>query len=130
MSLVAVTTDPLTTAELRAWLEQGVGDDRVVVRRGFYAGIAALAADPLVLVVDVGPPSDRDSWRLAELRQRASGATVVVVADALLLPALTGALHADLAVTKVEDLPPLRELTVGAAPRLRSTQTMRRRSAR
>lgn len=129
-ALVAVTTDPSTTAELTAWLGNTLDRDRVLVRRGFFAGVAALSAAPTVLVVDVGPPSGRDSWRLAELRHRAPDSTVVVVADATLLPLMTGALRADLAVTRVGDLPPLRELVVSAVPASKPHQTMRRRSAR
>jgi hypothetical protein len=90
--------------------------------------MAALHEGRRIVVADVGIETGRDCWRLAELRHRASDATIVVVADATLLPAFSRELRSDLAVTGVAALPPLRELLVTAAPVL--DQTSRRRSTR
>ena len=110
--LVVVTTNPSDTADVLAWLgPQNFADDVAVVS-GFYAGVAALTARRRVVVLDVGAPDGRDSWRLAELRSRATKVTWVVVADATELPHLSGALHTDLAVTSVTRLPPVREMLV------------------
>ena len=127
-SLVVITTDQATARELSVWLERQLTDGRVAVRTGFYAAITALAGPFTVVVADVGMPSPRDGWRLGEMRSRIDGATLVVVADATLLPRLVGALRPDLAVRAVADLPPLRELVTG--PAAVDGQTMRRRSRR
>jgi hypothetical protein len=89
--------------------------DEVQVARGFYATVAALAEDPIVLVANVGVPDGRSSWQLAELRRHTAQASVVVVADATLLPDLMGTLRADLAVTSVRGLPPISELALGGS---------------
>jgi hypothetical protein len=85
------------------------------VRRvtGYYAAVAsAPIADPRPLVVDLaGHVDDRELWQLSGLRARLGEATVVVVAPGPVLPALSGALQADLAVASAADLPPLRELS-------------------
>jgi hypothetical protein len=90
--------------------------------------MTALARPFDIVVADVGAQSPRDGWRLAEMRSRIVDATIVVVADAALLPALVGALRPDLAVRTVADLPPLRELVTG--PATVDDQTIRRRSRR
>lgn len=110
--LVVVTTNPSDTADVVAWLgPQNFAEDVAIVS-GFYAGVAALTARRRVVVLDVGAPDGRDSWRLAELRNRGNKVTWVVVADATELPHLCGALHTDLAVTSVTRLPPVREMLV------------------
>jgi hypothetical protein len=123
-----VTTEPVTTRALSKWLERQLPSGSVAVRTGFYATMAALARDFRVVVADIGMPSSRDGWRLVEIRNRVPSATIVVVADATLLPRLAGPLRPDLAVRSVEDLPPLRELLTG--PATIDDQTMRRRSRR
>jgi len=127
--LVVVTTNPADTAEVVAWLHTQLSVHDVAVATGFYAGVAALAAGPRAIVLDVGPPDSRDSWRLAELRHRGRDVAYVVLADATVLPHLTGALHTDLAVTSVNRLPPLRELLVTDEP-LADDQTIWRRTTR
>ena len=127
--LVVVTTNTADTAEVAAWLRHQLSADDVTVATGFYAGVAALAAGPRAIVLDVGPPDGRDSWRLAELRHRGRDVAYVVVADATVLPQLTGALHTDLAVTSVNRLPPLRELLLSDEP-LDDDQTIWRRTMR
>ena len=127
-SLVVVTTDSATTSELCAWLARQLPSAEVAVGSGFYAAVAALARDADVVVAEVGMPSPRDIWRLAEIRNRVASAAIVVVADSTLLPRLIGPLRADLAVRFVHDLPPLRELVTG--PAAVDHQTIRRRSRR
>jgi DNA-binding NtrC family response regulator len=127
-SLVVVTTDQATARELSAWLERQLPDGRVAVRTGFYAAMTAFARSFDVVVADIGLPASRDVWRLAEVRNLAPDATVIVVADTTFLPRLVGPLRPDLAVRSVADLPPLRELMTG--PAAIDDQTMRRRSRR
>ncbi len=128
LSLVVVTTDPATARELSGWLERQLPDGRVAVRTGFYAAMTALARPFEIVIVDLGLPVLREVWRLAEIRNLAGEATIVVVADGRLLPLLSGPLRPDLAVRSVADLPPLRELVTG--PAALEDQTMRRRSSR
>lgn len=127
-SLVVVTTEPVTTRALSTWLERQLPSGSVAVRTGFYATMTALARGFRAVVADIGMPSPRDGWRLVEIRNRVPAATIVVVADATLLPRLAGPLRPDLAVRSIEDLPPLRELLTG--PAAIDDQTMRRRSRR
>jgi hypothetical protein len=127
--LVVVTTNPADTADAAAWLRSQLPADDVTVATGFYAGVAALAAGTRAIVLDVGPPDGRDSWRLAELQHRGHDVAYVVVADATVLPQLSGALHTDLAVTSISRLPPLRELLVTEEP-LVDDQTIWRRTTR
>lgn len=126
--LVVVTTERSTTQEFVGWLAGRLPSGRIAVRTGFYAAMATLARDFEVVVADVGVPSARDIWRLSELRTAAAGATIVVIADAALLPMLAGPLRPDLAVRSVADLPPWRELVTG--PAVVEDQTIRRRSRR
>ena len=127
-SLVVITTDQATARELSEWLERQLPDGRVAVRTGYYATVSALVRLADVVVADIGRPNPRDVWRLAEMRNLAAAATVVVVADATLLPGLSGPLRPDLAVRSVSELPPLRELITG--PAAIDPQTIRRRSRR
>jgi len=127
--LVVVTTNPADTAEVVTWLQPQLSPADVTVASGFYAGMAALAAGSRAIVLDVGAPDGRDSWRLAELRHRGRDVAYVVLADATVLPQLSGALQTDLAVTSVHRLPPLRELLVTEEP-LADDQTIWRRTMR
>ena len=132
-TLVVITTETTTSIQIAAWLRRQMPAERVAVRAGFYAGMTAIARDFSVVVVDVGVLDDRAAWRLAEVRTRAPGATVVVVADAVLLPRLVGPLRPDLAVRSTVELPPLRELLVTGTTSIEPStidQTIRRRSAR
>jgi len=113
--LVVVTTNPSDTADVLAWLGPQHFTHDVAVASGFYAGAAALTMRRPVVVLDIGAPGGRDSWRLAELRHRGKDATYVVVADATELPHLSGALRTDLAVTSVSRLPPVREMLLTAS---------------
>lgn len=128
-SLVAVTTNAADTAELTAWIERQLRADDVTICHGYYCAVEALEGAAAVVVVESPVDDDRDEWRLAELRAHAPEASFLVVADATLLPALSGALHADLAVTRTALLPPLRELLLSATPTVED-QTSRRRSRR
>jgi hypothetical protein len=128
-ALVVVTTDAATTIELSGWLGKQLGAETMTVRHGFYAAMTAIARGFRVVVANVGVPNERDVWRLAELRTQAREATVVVVADATVLPRLVGPLRPDLAVRAPADLPPLRELLVTGTTGV-DDQTMRRRSRR
>lgn len=129
-SLVAVTTNAADAAELAAWLGRQLPTVDVHRCPGYYAAVDALSAGLPVVVAETEVGGGRDEWRLAELRHRAPEATILVVADATLLPRLTGAVGADLGVTRVEELPPLRELLVTATPTVDDAQTSRRRSSR
>ena len=126
--LVVVATNAADVDALMSWLSRQAPERLAHACSGFYPGMAALARGAGIVVIDVGTDMGRECWRLAELRDRAASATVVVIADAMLLPSFGGALHADLAVTGVDGLPPLRELLVSAEPEL--DQTSRRRSTR
>jgi len=129
-ALVAVTTDPATTRELADWLSAGLPGESVAVGFGFYAAMAAISRGVPVVVINVGEPTGRDLWRLAELRERSCDGTMVVIADASALPLLCGPLQPDLAATDVAGLPPLRELLVDRPAALPDDQTIRRRSRR
>lgn len=128
-TLVVVTTNEMDTVALRTWLRRQADDDEVVFAHGFYAGISAVERVARAVVVDVGDTGESDRWRLAELRSRRPDATFVVVAEAAALATLAGALAADLAVTGVDALPPLRELLVDDEP-LPDDQAGWRRSSR
>src|SRR3954452_23297282 len=108
--LVVVTTNAGDTATIASWLAPQLPDGEVVQAAGYFAAVSALERRPRAVVVNVGFAEGRDDWRLAELRARKAEAAFVVVADATLLARIAGATSADLAVTSVADLPPLREL--------------------
>ena len=114
--LVVVTTHARDMAAIAGWLAPQLSDGEVVRASGYYAAVSAIEGRPTAVVVDVGFPEGRDDWRLAELRARQVDAAFVVVADATLLPRLAGATNADLAVTSVSELPPLRELLLTDEP--------------
>jgi hypothetical protein len=126
--LVVVTTNAADMAAMESWLVPQLAAADVALAQGFYAGVSAIERRVRAVVIDVGLPDGRDDWRLAELRARRNEAAFVVVADAVHLPMLAGALHADLAVTKVGALPPLRELLVTDEPLVRDQATWRRTS--
>jgi len=126
--LVVVTTNPTDMAALDAWLRPQLPAADVVLASGFYAAVSAIERRVRAVVVDVGPPDGRDDWRLAELRARRDDAAFVVVADDVHLPMLAGTLHADLAVTTVSDLPPLREMLITDEPVLPDQTSWRRTS--
>jgi hypothetical protein len=127
--LVVLTTNESDSAAIAAWLEPQLSVGEVVKATGYYAAMSALEQQPRAVVVDAGIPKGPDDWRLAELRARHGDAAFVVVADATLLPMLAGAIHADLAVTSVDDLPPLRELLLTDEPVI-TDQTSWRRTRR
>lgn len=132
--LVVVTTNDADTAAITDWLRPQLNDEHVVRVTGFYAAVSALERRPRAVVVNVGPDHtdvshQREDWRLAELRVRARDAAFVAVADATMLPMLAGATHADLAVTSVDRLPPLRELLLTDEPVV-TDQTSWRRTRR
>jgi hypothetical protein len=124
-----VTTNAFDTADVVAWLHEKLSPAEVAVATGFYAGMAALRGDSRAVVVEIGPPDGRDGWRIAELRTGDTDVTFAVVADAVHLPQLAGALHTDLAVTWARRLPPLRELLV-TDEALVDDQTIWRRTTR
>src|SRR3954453_15701528 len=131
-ALVAVTTEPATTQALAQWLGEHVSPPGVAVRTGYYPGGAAIGQGMPIVVVDVGAAPDRETWRLAELRARAPGATIVVIAEAILLRPPRGALSADMPLPSVPGIPRFRELLVSTEPVHDDGdgQTMRRRSRR
>jgi hypothetical protein len=110
--LVVVTTNAADCVALGDWLAPQLPDGEVARANGYHAAMTALERRPRAVVVDIGAVGGRDDWRLAELREQATGAAFVVVADSTHLPMIAGATHADLAVTSATDLPPLRELLV------------------
>jgi len=114
--LVVITTNPADTKAISAWLSPQLPDGEVVQAAGYFAAVSAIDRRAHAVVVDIGFPEGRDHWRLAEMRSRQADAAFVVVADATLLPRLAGAAKADLAVTRVADLPPLRELLLTDEP--------------
>jgi hypothetical protein len=124
-----VTTNASDTADALAWLQAKLTPGDITVATGFYAAVAVLGGNWRAVVVDIGAPDGRDGWRLAELRHRAGDATFAVVADAVHLPQLAGALCTDLAVTSAGRLPPLRELIV-TDEALVDDQTIWRRTMR
>ncbi|MDQ1748534.1 MAG: hypothetical protein QOD07_2797 [Frankiaceae bacterium] len=128
-ALVVVTTNASDATEAVAWLQAKLAPGDITVATGFYAAVAAMGGEWRALVLDIGAPDGRDGWRLAELRHRAGDATFAVVADAVHLPQLGGALRTDLAVTSAGRLPPLRELIVTDEP-LVDDQTIWRRTMR
>jgi len=127
--LVVITTNDADTAAIAEWLRPQLTEMQVVQATGFYAAMSALERRARAVVIDVGTEHGRDDWRLAELRGRARGAAFVVVADAVHLSMLAGATRADLAVTSVDRLPPLRELLLTDEPVV-TDQTSWRRSRR
>lgn len=132
--LVVITTNAADTGAVTEWLRGRLTTEQVARANGFYAAISALESRPRAVVVDLGAESSsaswgRDDWRLAELRARAREAAFVVVADAVVLPMLAGATHADLAVTSADRLPPLREVLLTDEPVV-DDQTSWRRSSR
>ena len=127
--LLVVTTNAADTAEVVAWLQAKLTPADITLAPGFHAAVAALGGDWRALVVNIGPADGRDGWRLAELRHRGADVTFAVVADAVYLPTLAGALQTDLAVTSARQLPPLRELIVTDEP-LVDDQTIWRRTMR
>lgn len=124
--LVVVTTNTADTNAIAAWLRPQLAAADLVVANGFYAGVSAIERRVRAVVIDVGVPDGRADWRLAEIRSRRHDAAYVVVADAVHLPAMIGALRADLAVTKTSDLPPLRELLVCDEPVVADDRARRR----
>jgi hypothetical protein len=127
--LVVVTTNASDRRDICALLAEQLPRGTVVTCPGYFAGVAALEAGHRIVVIEVPAGAGAASWRLAELRARSGEATVIVVADAMDLHALKGALHADLAVTSASSLPPLRELLVSHAV-VPDGQTMLRRRTR
>lgn len=128
--LIAVVTNSSDSRAMAEWLTRELAAEHVARARGYHAAVAAAEQGVTAVVADVGTPSGREDWRLAELRSRRPEATVVVVAEAAHLATLTSTLNADLAVTSVDALPPLREVFVGAEPLLPDDQTSWRRSRR
>jgi hypothetical protein len=128
--LVVLTTNPTDAGEVTALLQEQLTAGAVARCAGYYAAIPVLQTGARVVVVDVGSPRRHEAWRLADLRAHAPEASVVVVADATLLQPIAGAVGADLAVTSVAALPPLRELLLGPAASTVAPQTSRRRSTR
>jgi hypothetical protein len=131
-ALVVATVSAADAADVVGWLRRQRQGVRVVTCFGFHAAVPALSQPSEVLVAVLPPYQPSDDWRLAELRSRAPRASIVAVADPTLLPGLVGALRADLGVTRVDDLPPLREMLLTGPVRLdeRPDQTNRRRSNR
>ena len=72
--------------------------------------------DPLLKDAWVRVEGDRIVEVTSAEPRAASDATRIDAADATLLPRLAGAAKADLAVTRVADLPPLRELLLTDEP--------------
>jgi hypothetical protein len=128
--LIAVVTNSSDSRAMAQWLTRELPTPHVARARGYHAAVAAVEQGVTAVIADVGTPAGREDWRLAELRSRRPEATLVVVAEAAHLTALTSMLGADLAVTTVEALPPLREVLVGDEPRLADDQTNWRRSRR
>jgi len=126
--LVVVTTNAADMAAMAAWLRPQLADGDLVLARGYFAGVAAIERHVPAVVVDIGLPDGHADWRLAELRARRHDAAFVVLADASHLPMLAGALQADLAVAKVSELPPLRELLVSDEPVVSDQASWRRTS--
>jgi len=128
--LLVVVTNRRDAAQMVRWLSPQLPDGEVSIAFGYLATVAAIDSGARAVVADVGTPDGRDHWRLAELRARQPDTATVVVADAALLPQLAGTVRADLAVTGVDALPPLRELLVTNEPVVRPAQTSWRRSSR
>ena len=129
-ALLVVVTTAADADAMSRWLDAQLPDGHVATAHGYYAGVAAIARRSPAVVIDVGVMTGRETWRLAELRARQPDAAVVVVAEASLLSGLASILRADLAVTSVSELPPLRELLLTDEPLLRGDQTSSRRSQR
>src|SRR4051812_47190589 len=108
-ALLVVTNDAMTAAAVTQWIADQRPDQPVREVGGFYAAVAELRRGSTIVVADVGDVSGRDGWRVAELRAHAPAATAVVACDASMAPHLSGALRAELTVSRVHDLPPLRE---------------------
>lgn len=124
--LVIVTTNAADSAAVAQWLGPQLPAKRVSVATGYYAAMSAVATGSGAVVVDVGAPDGRNDWRLAELRERTPGAAIVVLADRSHLKQLAAPLRADLAVTRVRDLPPLRELLIDDEPVVTDQTSLRR----
>ena len=132
-ALVVVVDNAADARAVSTWIADQLPDDAVAFVVGFYAGVAAVERHTPVVVIDVGAASPRQEWQIAELRAHLRRATIVVVASADHLATLAGALAADLAVTSAGELPPLREVLIGAEPAVapkQRAQTSRRRSTR
>jgi DNA-binding NarL/FixJ family response regulator len=129
-ALLVVVTSAADADAMSRWLSTQLPDGHVTTAHGYYAGVAAIDSHCPAVVIDVGVPTGPDTWRLAELRVRQPDAAVVVVADAAMLSGLAATLRAHLAVTTINDLPPLRELLLTDEPLVRGDQTSSRRSRR
>jgi len=105
-----------------AWLADQLSDTSPERVTGYYAAVTALGAGAPIIVMDAAVSTPRDEWQLAQLRTHCEAATVIVVGEQPRRGALAGAVHADLEVPNVSDLPPLRELVTGPAPVARSTR--------
>ena len=127
--LIVVTTSTADFRAVVARLADQLPGRNVTPCAGYYAAMSAIGSADRVVVVHVSADAGRDGWRLAELRHRGAAATIVIVADAVDLPGLKGALQGDLAVTSPAGLPPLRELLLSASG-TPDAQTMLRRSTR
>lgn len=128
--LVVVVTNLADAGAAASWLSAQMREEAVTVVTGYHAAVAAIERRNRTVVANFGVPSGREDWRLAELRARHPDATIGVVADAGLLPRLVATLRADVAVTSVEGLPPLRELLVSDEPLMQPDQTSWRRTTR
>lgn len=124
--LVVVTTNAADSAAMARWLRPQLPPDQVLVATGYYAAMSAISGSARSVVADLGVPADRDDWRLAELRARAPEAAIVVLADGVHVDHLAAPLRADLAVTRMRDLPPLRELLVNDEPVVEDQTALRR----
>jgi alpha/beta superfamily hydrolase len=129
-ALVVVVTNLADANAATDWLRAQMPDGAVAVATGYHACVAAIARQARAVVANIGVPSGREDWRLAELRERNPEATIGVVADAGMLPRLVDTLRADTAVTSVDDLPPLRELLVTPELLVEPDQTSWRRTTR
>ena len=128
--LVVVVTNLADAGAAATWLSAQMRDEAVAVATGYHAAVAAIERGARAVVANFGVPSGREDWRLAELRARNPDATIGVVADAGLLPRLVATLRADVAVTSVSGLPPLRELLVSGETLVQPDQTSWRRTTR
>jgi hypothetical protein len=132
-SLVLVTTSQSDALACHRWLAAQSSAAPPAPCHGFYAVVSALVRRAPVVIADLGldrDPTvwDREVWRLAELRTRAPEATFVVVADATLAVPVAGAVRADMTVTSVDKLPPLREAVVSPLSGVDSAQSTRAQS--
>jgi hypothetical protein len=114
--LLVVTTNAADAEAMAGWLAPHLAAGEVAVVSGYFAAVSALGSGHRAVVAEIGVPSGREDWRLAELRSRVPDAAVVVVADAVHVRELARPLRADLAVTSLRNLPPLRELLLSDEP--------------